>query len=62
MFLGAVERGHVVLHLGRVERTRDALQRRSHLLGDLMEPVGDDFKSDGGDAVTCRVHGSSSVS
>ena len=47
----AVQRGHVVFLLRRVDGAADALERRPHLLGDLIQPVGQNLERD-------RVHSS----
>ena len=56
--VGAVERGHVVVHLGRVDRSAHPLDGRAHLLGDALEPVREDLEGHRihGPAVTALLH------
>ncbi len=54
--VGEIERRHIVVHLRRIDRAADALQRRAHLLGDLIEPVRQDLKSDRIDAFDDRLY------
>src|SRR5690242_16389098 len=44
--IGEIERCHIAVHLRSVYGAADALQRRAHFLGDLIEPVRKDFESD----------------
>ena len=56
--VGPVERGHVVVHLGGVDRSADPLDGGAHLLGDALEPVREDLESHRvhGPAVAAMVH------
>jgi hypothetical protein len=45
--VGAVKSGHVVFLLRRVDRAADALKRRPHLLGDLIQAMGQNLEGDG---------------
>ena len=44
--VGAVKRGHIILLLRGVDGAADALEGRAHLLGDLIQPMGQDLERD----------------